>query len=76
MNSFFKIEVVSIEMIVPCLLCPLFWRRKSICGYRQKPVPRPVIDEIIEVAKWVAGSRMQLCWRPEHHDLHRDGLSR
>ena len=30
--------------------------RKSIRGYQQKPVPREVIEEIIEVAKWAPSS--------------------
>lgn len=34
----------------------LIQTRKSIRGYLQKPVPREVIEEIIEVAKWAPSS--------------------
>lgn len=37
--------------------------RRSIRGYRQDPVPRPVIDEIIEVAKWAPSSMNTQPWR-------------
>lgn len=37
--------------------------RKSIRGYRQDPVPIPVIDEIIEIAKWAPSSMNTQPWR-------------
>lgn len=36
--------------------------RKSIRGYLQKPVPREVIEEIIEVAKWSPSSMNTQPW--------------
>ena len=36
--------------------------RKSIRGYLQKPVPRDVIEEIIEVAKWAPSSMNTQPW--------------
>lgn len=36
--------------------------RKSIRGYRKDPVPRKVIDEIIEVAKWAPSSMNTQTW--------------
>jgi nitroreductase len=36
--------------------------RKSIRGYLQKPVPREVIEEIIEVAKWAPSSMNTQPW--------------
>jgi nitroreductase len=36
--------------------------RKSIRGYQQKPVPRAVIEEIIEVAKWAPSSMNTQPW--------------
>ena len=36
--------------------------RKSIRGYQQKPVPREVIEEIIEVAKWAPSSMNTQPW--------------
>jgi len=36
--------------------------RKSIRGYQQKPVPREVIEEIIEVAKWSPSSMNTQPW--------------
>lgn len=36
--------------------------RKSIRGYLQKPVPRDVIDAIIEVAKWAPSSMNTQPW--------------
>jgi nitroreductase len=36
--------------------------RKSIRGYQQKPVPRAVIEEIIEVAKWSPSSMNTQPW--------------
>ena len=38
--------------------------RKSIRGYLNKPVPREVIDEIIEVAKWSPSSMNTQPWYP------------
>jgi nitroreductase len=37
--------------------------RKSIRGYQPKPVPRELIDEIIEVAKWAPSSMNTQPWR-------------
>ena len=36
--------------------------RKSIRGYKQKPVPREVIEEIIDVAKWSPSSMNTQPW--------------
>ena len=36
--------------------------RKSIRGYQQKPVPRELIEEIIEVAKWAPSSMNTQPW--------------
>lgn len=36
--------------------------RKSIRGYQQKPVPRALIEEIIEVAKWAPSSMNTQPW--------------
>jgi len=36
--------------------------RKSIRGYRSQPVPRAVIEEIIEVAKWAPSSMNTQPW--------------
>lgn len=36
--------------------------RKSIRGYRKDPVPRKIIDEIIEVAKWAPSSMNTQPW--------------
>ena len=36
--------------------------RKSICGYQQKPVPRELIEEIIDVAKWSPSSMNTQPW--------------
>jgi nitroreductase len=36
--------------------------RKSIRGYQQKPVPRKLIEEIIEVAKWAPSSMNTQPW--------------
>ena len=36
--------------------------RKSIRGYQQKPVPREVIEEILEVAKWSPSSMNTQPW--------------
>lgn len=36
--------------------------RKSIRGYQAKPVPRALIDEIIEVAKWAPSSMNTQPW--------------
>lgn len=40
----------------------LIQARKSIRGYLQKPVPREVIEEIIEVAKWAPSSMNTQPW--------------
>jgi len=40
----------------------LIQTRKSIRGYQQKPVPREVIEEIIEVAKWAPSSMNTQPW--------------
>lgn len=40
----------------------LIQERKSIRGYLNKPVPRAVIDEIIEVAKWAPSSLNTQPW--------------
>ena len=40
----------------------LIQARKSIRGYQQKPVPREVIEEIIEVAKWAPSSMNTQPW--------------
>lgn len=37
--------------------------RKSIRGYQPKPVPRELIDEVIEVAKWAPSSMNTQPWR-------------
>jgi nitroreductase len=37
--------------------------RKSIRGYRNAPVPRELIDEIIDVAKWAPSSMNTQPWR-------------
>ncbi|MBP8183370.1 MAG: nitroreductase family protein, partial [Rhodoferax sp.] len=42
---------------------PLIHARKSIRGYQKKPVPREVIEEIIEVAKWAPSSMNTQPWR-------------
>lgn len=36
--------------------------RKSVRGYQQKPVPRALIEEIIEVAKWAPSSMNTQPW--------------
>jgi nitroreductase len=40
----------------------LIQARKSIRGYQQKPVPRALIEEIIEVAKWAPSSMNTQPW--------------
>lgn len=40
----------------------LIKERKSIRGYKQDPVPRSVIEEIIEVAKWAPSSMNTQPW--------------
>ena len=40
----------------------LIKERKSIRGYQQKPVPREVIEEIIDVAKWAPSSMNTQPW--------------
>ena len=40
----------------------LIKERKSIRGYKKDPVPRKVIDEIIEVAKWAPSSMNTQPW--------------
>jgi nitroreductase len=40
----------------------LIKERKSIRGYQQKPVPRELIAEIIEVAKWAPSSMNTQPW--------------
>lgn len=40
----------------------LIQARKSIRGYQNKPVPREVIDDIIEVAKWAPSSMNTQPW--------------
>ncbi len=40
----------------------LIKHRKSIRGYQQKPVPRAVIEDIIEVAKWSPSSMNTQPW--------------
>ena len=37
--------------------------RKSIRGYQQRPVPREVIEEIVNVAKWAPSSMNTQPWR-------------
>lgn len=36
--------------------------RKSIRGFQNKPIPRELIDEIIEVAKWAPSSMNTQPW--------------
>ena len=40
----------------------LIQARKSVRGYQSKPVPREVIEEIIEVAKWAPSSMNTQPW--------------
>ena len=41
----------------------LIQARKSIRGYQQKPVPKEVIEEIVNVAKWAPSSMNTQPWR-------------